>query len=158
GAATQLPSDGLHPSHVGHETGVPTHWAAPLQVSFDVHRLPSSQGRVFGVPRQEPPWQVSFEVQTLPSSQRRVFGVPRHDPPWQVSFDVHTLPSSHGSLLAGCVQWPPPSQTSSRQGLPSSVHAEPWGAAWHVEEQHASPIVSPSSQVSPGDTTPLPQA
>jgi len=49
-------------------------------------------------------------------------GVPEQLPPEQASLDVQALPSSHPAEFAGCVQ-DPLSQTSSVQGLESSVQA-----------------------------------
>ena len=86
-------------------------------------------------------------------SQVASFGAPTpvQTPATQVSTVVQATPSSQGvwSATEGCEQAPAPSQTSSLQELPSSVHAVPAGSAQACK---ASLQVSPHSTA--GQTTP----
>jgi hypothetical protein len=113
------PVAGLHTSLVhtlpslGQATGVP-----PLQVSFVVHALSSSQGAVlFACTQPVPALHVSF-VHTSPSLQFGG-GPPTHVPLLQVSLIVQRLPSSQGSVLFVCTQPVAGSHESSVQTVPS---------------------------------------
>jgi hypothetical protein len=116
---------------------------APLQLSL-VHGLPSLHD-LAGPGTQAPPLQASFWVQALASSQLPVLlakthapatalqlsvvqpllslhtlATPAHEPPLQMSVSVHRLPSSQLAVLLVKAQTPvTPLQLSLVQGLPS---------------------------------------
>ena len=71
---------------------------------------------------------------------------------------MQTEPSEQGALFDPCRHDPAPSHRSSVQTFPSLVHAVPAASKVHVALQQSPPLVLPSSQASPGATTPLPHA
>src|SRR5439155_810648 len=99
--------------------GPPTH-APPLQASFVVQALPSSQADVLLVWTHPVAGLHESSVQRLPSLQ---FGgaPPTHTPPLHASFVVHALASLQAAV--SLFVWTQPVaglQESSVQGLPSS--------------------------------------
>src|SRR5207253_5760459 len=101
-----------------------------LQVSAPLQNTPSLHVPVLFACWQLPPaatLHVSV-VHGFASSQGFVTPPPQ-TPRLQCSLTVQNAPSSQGAVLKLCWHVPEASQTSSVQGLPSSVHAVPTGAA-----------------------------
>src|SRR3989442_10728276 len=119
------PVAGLHESVVQTfpssqlRAGPPAHPPAE-QVSFVVHALPSSQGRVFAACTHPTAGAQESVVQTLPSSQASG-GPPWHAPFEPVSPVVQAFPSSHAAVLGVTVQSPAAgSPAASVPTVPSS--------------------------------------
>jgi hypothetical protein len=95
-----------------------------------------------------PSTQASSPSQNRPSSQ--TIGVPAHPPSLQTSSSVHGFSSSHRAVLLAWVQAPSPSQWSSVQTFPSSVHGVSAGLAqFRAASLHVSLHSWPAAHGSP---------
>jgi hypothetical protein len=174
GCATQ-PVDGLHVLHGPQSSAGPaTQLPPPSQTSWEHRSASVSQGVPAAsiVSTQRPPLQAPVSHTASPHGAV-LFTCAQAPAPLQAS-SVQGLPSSgHGAVLFACAQTPVPVQASSVHGLPSSGHELPAAATVQIEGKPVhvqqvstmQPALQPSpsdrlasSQVSPGSTTPLPQA